>query len=234
MKKQLADFRNINGEMLWYSSALAQIDEFELLGRRLGISVRVVGRHISKSIELPVIHLNLNGGEFFIRDNFHDVNLCVLSGEPVRLPFSEIFRKVYQPRDWDWYLNQMSRARNYSWREWSDDQMDDPGLLQTAIDAPWCAIKSREEKDRWLKRFKDPEWFCKDWSSARLCWDGEFGPGTVMYGQVHPFAEGICEVVHPDALKPYSPGVSRFAFAVRDCEAVERVIRRVTGLQERD
>lgn len=225
--ESLNRFRKIRDDMIWKQSALDQLTEFEALAYRLKSDLEVVGAHTSKSIRLPVICLTLNGNRFFLRDNFHDVNLCVLAAEPVRLPLSAMFEKVLQPHDWDWYMAEVAGARGCSWREWTDEQMDDPNLLKLSADAPGYTAKSKGEKERWIRRFSDPEWYGRDWSSAVLCWDGEFGPGVTMYGQSHPFAEGISGLVPPGALKPYAPGKSQFGLAIGDCKAAERMIRRI-------
>lgn len=70
--------------MLWKNAAEHQLDEFEEFGR---IALRhdkeatlvVVGAHMSKSISLPVIRLNLpnKGITVWLRDNFYDMAVTV-------------------------------------------------------------------------------------------------------------------------------------------------------------
>jgi hypothetical protein len=212
---------------------LFQLEQFKLLSERLGAELEKVCTHTSKSIQLPVVALQLDGHSFLLRDNFYDVNLCVLGKGPIQLSLSEMFEGVLQSLDWDWYLETIKRARGYSWREWSDKEMDDPKILCVFSDGrdgqkiPWT--KRQEEKDRWIKRMVDPSWYRHDWSRGSLSWQGKFGPGVVLFEQRHPFAEGISKIVSRKSLAPYFPGVTDFALALKDIDAAETIIRRVVG-----
>lgn len=220
-------FENISSTMVWKQSALNQIQEFEALAERLGSRLEVVGSHRSKSIELPVVRFSIDGRHFYLRDNFHDVNLCVLTVDPVNVPLRKMFEGVYEPLTWEWYLNQIDRCRNYSWREWSDAQMDHPEILSLTPDAPSFMRKSQKEKDAWIKRMTDPSWFHTNWSSGEICWDEDFGPGTTMWVQRLPFMEGIKDWVPSRANRRYEPGRSAFSLAVCGFNEAELIIRRV-------
>lgn len=231
----LQKFRDIRKEMRWRDAALEQIDQFEKLADKFEVYPVAVGSHTSKSIELPVIELTIGNFRFLIRDNFHDLNVCVQTlGNygPVTLPLQELFEGILKPLDWDWYLGEIARCRGYSWKEWTDEEMDDPKILEvftTRKDGTQVDWKnSPEKKARWIKRLTDPEWYAHDWSSGGLTWDGTFGPGVTLYNQQHPYAEGISALVPSEALKPYAPGKSCFALALDSFEQVELLIRRLT------
>lgn len=232
MSDALNSFKSIPDEMLWKGSAIAQIDQFRQFAETLGFPWEVAGQHRSKSIDLPVIRIDCGGGlKVYLRDNFHDLNFCVVSDakQPITTPMSVLFDGVLEPRSWDWYLEQVSRCRNYSWREWTDEQMDTPGLLALTDDAPWYSVKKPEEKARWRRRMTDPAWFRHDWSSGQIVWEGEFGPGVTMWVQVHPFLEGIGHLVPSSATEPYKPGCSGFALALSNLDQATTLIQRLVG-----
>jgi len=231
MTAALDTFKNIPETMCWRNAALGQIDRFKILAAALGAEPEVVSHHTSKSIRLPVMQLTLNNCRFYIRDNFYDINVCAVAPGPIDLPMAELFEGVLKPLDWAWYLGEIERARGYSWREWTDEQMDDPTVLrvfsegQNGAKLEWT--KRRGEKDRWAKRMTDPMWFREDWSASAITYEGEFKEGVTLFVQSHPFAEGISNVVGDDALKPYVRGNSSFGVALGTYEQVALVIRRV-------
>lgn len=224
----IENFENIDDKMLWKGSALKQIESFKALAARLGARLDVVGSHCSKSIRLPVVRFSINGCHFYLRDNFYDLNLCVLAVDPIHIPLAEMFDGVYEPQTWDWYLNEIARCRGYSWREWSDEQMDDPKLLQLTSDAPSFLVKSQKEKDNWIRRMTDPTWWWTNWAGGLISWDGDFGPGAVLWIQGHPFMQGIEDLVPARANQRYAPGCSAFSLSVGSYEGAELIILRVS------
>ncbi len=221
------NFASIKDDMLWKQSALDQIQEFKNLASRLGSRMEIVGSHTSKSIKLPVVRFEIDGRHFYLRDNFYDVNLCVIAVDPINVSLSEMFEGVYKPLTWEWYLAEIARCRGYSWREWSDTQMDDPQLLKLSPDAPSYLVKSQEEKDAWVKRPNDPTWYSTHWAAGKISWEGEFGPDAKLYIQQHPFMQGIEDLVPPRANKRYVPGASAFSISVYDFYKAELIINRV-------
>jgi hypothetical protein len=223
----LDDFRNIPDRMTWKAAALDQIEKFRQFAEQLGFPWEVAGSHTSKSICLPVIRINCKDMEVYLRDNFHDLNLCVVAKQPIRTPLSVLFEGVLEPFGWDWYLEQVTRCRNYSWSGWTDEQMDMPGLLCLTNDAPAYAVKRPEVKARWCKRLTDPAWYRHDWSSGQITWEGEFGPGVVLWVQNHPFMQGIAELVPSSASQPYKPGCTEFALALPGLDQARNLIQRL-------
>lgn len=237
MAKTLAidAFAQIPDKMLWKRPALQQIEEFKALAARLGVALVVVSSHTSKSIDLPVVQLKIDGNTFLLRDNFHDLNVCVQSDEPMTLTYAEMLAGVCPPLTWQWYLDEIAKCRGYTWRYFTDEEMDDPRILRVFKMHEWAKPGGKpmewkveaDRKDRWIKRLTDPEWYSRDWSSGVVCWDGEFGPGATLFVQEHPFAQGIADVVPAKALEPYRPGTKMFATAVGDMTEAERLIRTV-------
>jgi len=231
--EQLNDFKDIRDTMYYKEAALNQIERFKELGKRLDTIVGVIGEHHSKSIRLPAIVIIYKGVTFYLRDNFYDINLCVVSPSPITFPLSIMFNGVLQQHDWEWYLKEIEKARGYSWREFSDEQMDDPKVLHVTSEGKDGAlldwIKRRDEKTRWMNRFTSPEWHEKDWSSGTVCWEGKFGPGTNIFVQGRAFAQGIEGNVPEDALQIYAPGLSQFILELYNIEMAEKMIRRIVG-----
>ena len=225
----LGKFQNIPDRMLWKGAALRQIEEFKALAAGLGFPWQIVGSHTSKSIQLPVLRISIGGAEVYVRDNFYDSNVCVIAEQPIEISLSVLFEDILVPKDWAWYQKEIRRARNYSWREWTDEQMDDPLILTLDSDAPSYMLKSAPEKVAWLKRMTDPTWYSKNWSSGTVTWDGDFGPDTVLWIQCRGGLEGISSLVPNEFQKPYIPGCTGFATALFNMELVEPFITRLSA-----
>jgi len=223
----LSTFRDIPDRMLWKAAALQQIKGFRQFADSLGVPWAVAGQHTSKSIKLPVLHITYEGAEIYLRDNFYDINICVVSEKPITTPLPVLFDGVLTPRDWEWYLGEIKRTREYSWREWTDEQMDTPGLLALTDDATSYAIKTAEEKARWTRRMVDPAWHGKDWAGGALAWEGEFGPAVALWLQDHPFLEGISNLVPRSAVGFYKPGCTGFALALHSLEQAGKITKRL-------
>lgn len=211
----LSKFKAVAPKMFWHDAALAQIkkieDTFADLAARYPLTAEVVGSHPSKSIQLPVVKVTTAAGEFTFRDNFNDVNLMAVLKRPAAIPLAEFFAGIQDPLTWDWYLEQVARARNYSWKGWTDEEMNDPRILRVKDgNGLWWVVKP-ETKDRWMRRMSDPAWYRHDWSADELTWEGGFGPGVRLFSQGRAFAEGI-DVTTPNT--SYARGRSHFIIAV--------------------
>lgn len=223
----LEAFREIPDRMLWKEVALAQIEQFQVFAKALGFPWEAVGHHTSKSIQLPVICISCKDMTVYLRDNFHDINICVVASQPIMTPLSVLFEGVLPALSWEWYLEQVAKCRGYSWKDWTDEQMDTPGLLKLTNDTPWYMAKKPEEKTRWAKRMTDPEWY-RDWSHGKIVWEGEFGSGVTMWVQDRPFMQGISNLVPSSAAQPYKPGCLSFALALRDLDHAGNLIKNLT------
>lgn len=235
--KEWAEKNKPSDQMIWKGAAAGQVERFAELAGRLELPAQVVSTHSSKSIKLPVVMFEHGGKKFYVRDNFHDYNLCVVSDQPFILSVSEMLEGVQESHSWEWYLEQMAQCRGYTWRCWTDEEIADPRILRVFkvhpnhkdnpnAKAQWWDVRG-DLKDRWLKRMTDPEWYVKDWSSGGISWDGEFGPGVKIFVQSHPYMQGIEEVVPHGASEPYKPGCKHFALALGSIEQVEAVIRKL-------
>lgn len=226
-------FKGVAPEMFWREAALDQLEKFEktvaALAKRFRVTAAVVGSHRSKSIDLPVITLSTDAGEFTLRDNFYDINLMAILRSPATLSLEQFFADIEEPVSWDWYLSEIARARGYSWREWSDEEMNDPRILRVrdkrdGVDMWW--EKKGEEKDRWAARMTSPAWYRHDWSSGEFTWDGDFGPGVKLFHQNHAYAEGIKVTT---SNRKYIKGVSDFIIATNSLVSAATMIKRFHG-----
>jgi len=216
-------FRCIADEMYWRAPAVKQIDRFESLIEEFKGSARIAGTHRSKSIHLPVVEVAVGKAAFTLRDNFHDVNMLVRLDKPCMLPLAEFFAGVIAPRDWDWYLGQVQRARDYTWRDWTDEELADPRILCVkAKSGQWREVR-RDEKERWSQRLTDPAWYAMDWSSSAITWEGTFGPGVQLFCQPYPFAEGI----QTNAPRGYRRGSDKFLIAVDNFDHARLLMHRI-------
>lgn len=228
----LSSFERVKPTMCWRDAALEQIKAIEKaiadLAGKWPVTARVVGSHRSKSIDLPVVKITTDAGEFTLRDNFDDTNLMAVLKAPATLTLDEFFAGIQEPQTWDWYVGEIARARGYSWREWTDEEMDNPRILRVRDTRPGVDMwweKKGEEKDRWAARLTNPAWFSRDWSSGEITCDGEFGPGASLFVQYRAYAEGI-DVTTSN--KQYRAGLSDFIIAMRDIPAAVTMIDRLT------
>lgn len=226
-------FKTIAPEMLWKGAAAHQLDAFEnavtAFAARFRTTTEVIGSHRSKSIDLPVIKLATNAGEFTLRDNFHDINLMAVLRNPSTLSLEQFFAGVHEPLTWEWYLNEIDRARNYTWREWTDEEMNDPRILRVRDKRPGCDMwweKKGEEKDRWAARLTSPAWYSRDWASDEFAWEGGFGPGVKLYRQGYAHGQGM-EIKTSN--RRYVKGISDFVIAVDTLESAFTMIERFHG-----
>lgn len=230
----LESFANISDSMYWKDNALHQLEEFRELSRNLGMAFDVVGHHTSKSIRLPVVRAQEGGVRFFLRDNFYDINVCVMGCFPFEFPCAELLAGICPEHDWAWYLNEIERCRGYTWKFFSDEEMEDPRILRVRPPGSehWYSIDP-DRKDRWLRRMIDPEWWSEDWAGGTITTDDPFGPGARLFVQSRPYLEGIANhsdvQINPQATKPYRKGCSAFALAVANTTAAEALIRKIAG-----
>lgn len=226
----LDKFKEVSPQMLWRGAALEQINELEkavaALATRFRVTAEVVGSHRSKSIDLPVVKFSTDAGQFTLRDNFHDINLMAIPRGPSTLSLEQLFAGIREPLTWEWYLAEIDRARGYSWREWSDEEINDPRILRVRDKRPGCDMwweKKGDEKDRWAARMSSPAWYSRDWSSCEFAWDGDFGPGVKLYRQDHAYAEGINVTT---SNRKYMKGVSDFIIATNTLASAITMIER--------
>jgi len=217
----------------WHTAALSQIDQFERVianvAQRHRLKAEVVSTHRSKSIELPVVKLTTDAGEFTLRDNFSDVNLMAILGRPATLSLREFFHDVQEPRTWDWYLAEVARVRGYSWREWTDEELADPRILRVRDRRPgtdrWWDT-TPDKKARWTARLTDPAWYSHDCAHDAVTWEGNFGPGVELFIQSYAYAEGITVTTGNRA---YRKGIKDFMIAVNTHVDAEALITQLTA-----
>lgn len=179
----------------------------------------IIGSHLSKSIHLPVIKFYKNDKFFILRYNFCDINLYIQSEKnQINLPMSVLFKDILNEVNWEYYLNEIKRCGEFLWYEYTDEEMNNPDyFLNDSL-----FKKSIGEQIRWFNRFKSPEWFEKDWSSAKLLYEGEFNYNTKMYYSPKCFMQGI-----PYKDSPYYPNCFSFTICLKNFNQVKEIIKRL-------
>lgn len=224
----LSDFlivHPIRDTMLWREAALGQLKNFELLAESFGVRANVIATHTSKSIDLPVVMMELKGGTVVLRDNFHDVNVAIAwrSDFTSRLLASDLF----PAHDWDWYIEQVNSCRDYTYLGWTDEEMEDPRILRVQVINPngrvYWSVVSGDEKDRWINRLIDPAWYERDWSSGYLIADGPLGPNCKLRRMSCCFLQGMNDL-SSDMTAPWQPGMTSGALCLPDIMAARKLL----------
>ena len=231
--------------MLWKGGAEKQIENFWSLAESFGVQVLVVREHTSKSINLPVVELLFpNKGRILLRDNFYNVEIAVLWNRAPKLEYSDVYQPVSEWNNdtkqkeevdgWEWYLSQIKRCEEYSWRGWSPEELADQRITRVEVTRPDGAKYWNEttpaKKDMWNKRMTDPEWHHKDWSSGALFYDGKFGPGAKLYVGYHTSLEGISSNIPWYAREIFKKGKKEFTVS-SDWDRVRGIIERINAAE---
>lgn len=215
----------------------AQFDRLKKLAGDHDLPAAVIGTHTSKSCTLPVAFFRLAPEAWLaVRDNFHDTNVIVRLPHDCDLTAEELFG---EGKDWDWYRAKMARCEGYTWRGWSQEELEDERI--TRVKAPTSDGKGTfwnnttpEKKARWLARMTDPSWMTHDWSEGDLFVVGDMGPSAIFYEQPTCFAEGMHEALEAALppqenirayFKPWRPGATRFILRRPHLDAVDTLIK---------
>lgn len=224
----LSDFlivHPISDDMCWKEAALGQLKNFETLASSFNVKPIVISTHRSKSIDLPVVMLELNNGTVVLRDNFHDINVAIAWRDDFtpRLLASDLF----PAHDWDWYLSEIERKRGYCYRGWTDEEMADPRILRVQVTNvnghAYMSEVRGEAKDRWIRRLVDPSWYEHDWSSGYLIADGPLGPGCTFRVMSRCFLQGM-DALPADMTAPWQPGMTHGALCLPDIMMAHKLL----------
>lgn len=202
-----------------HEAAQAQIERIKKLAEVLGVNeFEIMHSHTSKSVELPVPTLRpIKGLTFMIRDNFHDLNLYVHSSHLIDIQLS-VF---HESKPYEWYVEQMTRKRNYCFSDWTDEEIDDERILRVRRrnGNGFQSVHDRA-KDRWARRREDTSWYENDWSSRNLIADGPvpFDENTIFYLAERAHGEGI-----PFNVRSYVKPCHEFMLALPNWEEGKRV-----------
>jgi hypothetical protein len=241
-------FRSTVPETLFaYKSGLGQAAEFQKLVEVLGfgLTVEVVGFHVSKSTPMPVVRVILEDGwEVFMRNNLHDVCFAFVNGRdpdwgkttPLPDAAQAALLGQFPVAPKTEYLVQMAKKRNFCYKVWTDEEMADPRILRVQrSNGTWSEVRG-EAKDRWIARHQSTEWTHRDWGSTH--WvasrDGEtiqdlenpykFNEDTNFFFQVyHGCAEGIDDYAPRRASNPWLPGKSA-GYVTVDYEGAKKLL----------
>jgi hypothetical protein len=107
------------------------------------VSMKVVGQHTSKSVSLPVSCIKFQPYDqvytyCFIRDNFYDIKLCVVSDGPVKIPFNLIYG------------------------EWSEEKLEEERQRYIAYRG------HEDESEIKFKAYVNDNWYHEDWSGGKI------------------------------------------------------------------
>lgn len=97
---------------------------------------RVVGLHMSKSIQLPVVKLQFkNGPVVVLRDNFHDWNISVVSEHPIKHNFFD----VVATEDID-YCYFQGFPKEYEFGPYKDNNKQFSTYCRTNLERVWTFL----------------------------------------------------------------------------------------------
>lgn len=214
------------------------------------VKVHVANMHISKSCQLPVIAIDTAVASYVLRDNFHDVNLVVETCEPLDLPLDTFYEKISYVE----YLALVQRCREYTYRDWSEEEMNHPGILRAVRpNGSWSEV-SGSEKDNWMRRHFDTTWYSKSWSSGNLlpcaavndkveAWPAgkQFDASTIFYQMPHCYMEGIDDlyshvrhIARNYTIPDYTLGSRFFCVYVRNAEQAKVLITLIERALRKD
>lgn len=164
-----------------------QINKMCLLGSLLETDTEIIAWHPSKGYQLPVVRYQCQGVSFTLRDNLHDTNVLVESDFEIDVSLDFFYRRL----DYEWYVEQMGKKAGYTFRDWSEEELNDPRILRVKTGKGWSSV-SAEEKDVWTIRLTSTEWYT-GWSSGSLLHVGPvpFGLQSSFYLAPKAYAEGI-------------------------------------------
>lgn len=215
----------VKEEMIWKGAAEHQLTEFAGLAEELDAVLYVISYHNSKSIKLPVIALQFNNGWLILRNNFYDICIGMIWNHIPDLKLSE----VATPMPWATYLEAMSKNKGYTYKHWTEEEINDPRILRVFVEREngngyWSKV-SGETKDRWLNRMKSPEWMQYDWGRSRIVVEGSkdntFDPTTEpsFYVLGYGFCEGFDRGGVPyQVMESWEPGKTMGHFSVGSIE----------------
>lgn len=193
-----------------------QIENFTNISNEIDGSLVVIGNHCSKSYSLPVVQIKTPVANFILRDNFYDINIFVELRKNTILEYYDL----YEEKDQKWYEEILNNKRNYTFRGWTEEEINDPRILRVLINSNigtfWSSV-SAMEKDRWLNRYNSTEWYSKDWSSGKI-----IKINNKYYLSKYCFAEGIDK---DNTLQPYSMGMKEFFLYANDLKEAEKLIK---------
>lgn len=179
--------------LLWKEGHPRQVKDLLAMGHLLGLPVKVVGTHRSKSVGLPVGLFRAEVGTeetiyMYTRDNFYDLKLVVLATCPIRhLPYEVAHVHWTQER----YDDEKKRSFEY---QRPKPERDFPGS------------HNFDETD-----YESDAWYSK-WSGATLLRaDGEI----YRCGSTSPvYYEGIDDILPQEVFQRYERGRTEFAVEI--------------------
>jgi phenylalanine-4-hydroxylase len=193
---------NIPDEQLLYRNGLTQqIHKIAAVGSILpdDVYARVVGDHTSKSVKLPVSCFRFRPPEAyaFIRDNFHDIKVVVVSDAPIHMPYHVVHTEWSPER----YEEEIKRYGRYHENDTAEEAQQRRALMAT---------------DDWYK----------DWSSGVILRKNGHIYRAGSYQDVYCEGVNKLGL-HRDTFKPYEDGDQGFVCEVGSYVTVALILEHV-------
>lgn len=193
-----------------------QITKILAVAQLLGMEnePRIVECHHSKSVPLPVTCFKFGPYDqvftyCFVRDNFHDIKLCVVSDGPVHIPYSLIHEEWSQER----YDREKEKYQGYP-----SDEILEP---------------ERVAKRKALLASGTDEWYSTDWSNGVIIRHNDR-----IYRAEQPldvYCEGIDKLELPkEVFRAYERGMKMFGCSLSTYGRLVLVLEYIKGSLEKE
>jgi hypothetical protein len=205
----LMSFKDIENGMLWRGSAIEMIEGFARLDELVGGGGTVVGSHRSKSIDLPKLGWSDGNVAVVVLDNFFEFNLHYSGPSRYDLTYEEC---GYHELSYEWYLKEIEGCEGYSWKGWSEEELNDPRITRVQVQHESGGTYWKEadigKKERWLRRFENAEWYSRDWSAGQIL-------GNVAEAREGKDKLYVVRYTYDAYTGHYWPGASKFSLVFK-------------------
>jgi hypothetical protein len=124
-------------DLIYKNGLYSELKQFTAISNIVNFKLdepKIVAKHSSKSVELPVPAYSMDyfshaKAIVFMRDNFHDIKMSVVSNCNISLPYEEVHSEV-SPEQW---AEKLARAKNYCGDQYTEEQYASGEWYKT-----WC------------------------------------------------------------------------------------------------
>ncbi len=174
---------------------------------------KIVGSHSSKSVGLPVSCFKFNPyGQVvayaFIRDNFYDIKVVVISDSPIHIPYHVMYNEWNQEK----YDHEAKRYLGY------------PGVE---------VIGQEKQKEKKELLESGDDWYHTNWAGGRILRKNDRIYQTSSCHEV--YCEGINELgLHKEVFKTYEEGMYEFVCAIGSYPTAAKILEYVVKSLEKE
>lgn len=183
---------------------------------------KIVSSHSSKSVGLPVSCFKFSpydqvAAYAFIRDNFHDIKVVVVSDSPIYIPYHILYPEWSQEK----YNDEKERYRGYP---------EDEIILE--VEGPIRGQKRINRRQELLASGTD-EWYSEDWSHGSILRKND---RIYRAEGVHEvYCEGIDDLSLPrNAFRIYEDGMKEFGCSVGSYPRVALILEYIMSSLEKE